>query len=101
MPWKNTMATDHTDGEPPNRGNTIFVNMGCTANNRAALRKIAAVKTGISRAEELLVLTDVASSSLTDMRGLLCSLVPGTYLLQSDAIAQASHCPIFELDDCL
>jgi hypothetical protein len=37
------MATDHTAGEPPNRGSTIFVNMGCTANNNAALRKIAAV----------------------------------------------------------
>jgi hypothetical protein len=37
------MATDHTDGEPPNRGITIFVNIGCTANNNAALRKTVAV----------------------------------------------------------
>jgi hypothetical protein len=37
------MATDHTDAEPPKRGNTIFVNMGCTANSSAALRKIAVV----------------------------------------------------------
>src|SRR6266403_2116555 len=38
------MATDHTDGAPPNRGSTILVNIGCTANNSAALTKIAAMK---------------------------------------------------------
>ena len=35
--------TLHTDGEPPKRGSTILVNMGCTANSSAALRNIAAV----------------------------------------------------------
>src|SRR6516165_7666126 len=36
------MATDHTCGVPPRRGSTILVNIGSTANNNAALRKIAA-----------------------------------------------------------
>src|SRR4051794_4536139 len=48
--WKNTMATDHTEGEPPKRGSTILVNIGCTANSRAAERKIAAPKAGNSSA---------------------------------------------------
>ncbi len=34
-----------TIGVPPNSGSTIFVNIGCTANSSAALRKIADVKT--------------------------------------------------------
>ena len=42
------MATDHTAGAPPSRGSTILVNIGCTANSSAALRKIAAVKTSSS-----------------------------------------------------
>jgi hypothetical protein len=37
------MATDHTAGEPPRRGSTIFVNNGCTENSNSALTKIAAV----------------------------------------------------------
>ena len=37
------MATDHTAGEPPSRGSTIFVNNGCTENSNSALTKIAAV----------------------------------------------------------
>src|SRR5438046_1910771 len=40
--WKNTIATDHTEGEPPSFGSTILVNIGCTANSSAAERKIAA-----------------------------------------------------------
>ena len=52
MLWKNTIATDHTEGEPPSRGSTILVNIGSTANNSAALRKMAA--------------TNVASSALCD-----------------------------------
>src|SRR5882724_6934418 len=43
------MATDHTDGAPPNRGSTILVNIGCTANNSAALTKIAAMKAASER----------------------------------------------------
>jgi hypothetical protein len=39
------MATDHTPGAPPSRGSTILVNIGCTANSSAALRKMDAVKT--------------------------------------------------------
>ena len=38
------MATDHTAGDPPSCGSTILVNIGCTANRSAALRKIAVVK---------------------------------------------------------
>ena len=30
------MAVFQTDGEPPSRGRTIFVNRGCTQNNSAA-----------------------------------------------------------------
>ena len=37
------MATDHTDGEPPSRGSTMRVNIGCTANKRSALTNTAAV----------------------------------------------------------
>src|SRR4051812_16602127 len=51
MVWKNTIATDHTDGEPPKRGSTILVNIGCTANSSAAERKIAAPYTGRSAGE--------------------------------------------------
>jgi len=40
--WKNTMATDHTAGEPPRRDSTILVNIGWTANTSAAERKIVA-----------------------------------------------------------
>jgi hypothetical protein len=36
------MATDHTAGEPPRRGSTILVNIGCTANSSAAERKMVA-----------------------------------------------------------
>src|SRR3954466_1455883 len=43
------MATDHTDGAPPSRGSTILVNIGCTANSSAALRKIAAISVGSSK----------------------------------------------------
>jgi hypothetical protein len=39
------MATDHTDGDPPNRGSTIFVNMGWMPKRRAAERDSVAVKT--------------------------------------------------------
>src|SRR5215475_9372085 len=47
------MATDHTCGAPPNRGSTILVNIGCTANMSAALRKMAPVRAAsISRSEE-------------------------------------------------
>ncbi len=52
MLWKNTIATDHTEGEPPSRGSTILVNIGSIWNNSAALRKMAA--------------TNAASSALWD-----------------------------------
>ena len=42
------MATDHTAGDPPSCGSTILVNIGCTANRSAALRKIAVVKAASS-----------------------------------------------------
>ena len=45
MDWKNTMATDHTAGEPPRMGRIMRVNIGCTANSRKALVKMAAVNT--------------------------------------------------------
>ena len=51
MVWKNTMATDQTDGEPPSRGNTMRVNIGCTANSRSALTNIAAVKIASTRVQ--------------------------------------------------
>jgi len=51
MVWKNTMATDQTDGEPPSRGNTIRVNMGCTANSSSALVNTAAVNIASTRAQ--------------------------------------------------
>src|SRR6516225_2303839 len=51
--WKKTIATDHTCGAPPNRGSTILVNIGCTANMSAALRKMAPVRAAsISRGED-------------------------------------------------
>jgi len=49
MVWKNTMATDHTEGEPPNRGSTKRVNIGCTANSKNALVNTAAVNTARTR----------------------------------------------------
>ncbi len=39
------MATDQTDGEPPSRGRTMRVNIGCTANSKNALVNTAAVNT--------------------------------------------------------
>src|SRR5665213_81406 len=78
------MATDQTDAEPPNRGNTMFVNMGCTANSNAALRKIAAVKSGISKTEELVVSTEASTRSLTDIRVTLL-IRSGGVLLQREA----------------
>ncbi len=42
MVWKNTIATDHTDGEPPSRGSTMRVNIGCTENSSSALVNTAA-----------------------------------------------------------
>ena len=36
------MATDHTVGAPPSCGNTILVNIGCTANSSSADRKSVA-----------------------------------------------------------
>ncbi len=45
------MATDHTDGEPPSRGSTMRVNMGCTANNSSALVNTAAVNTASTMAQ--------------------------------------------------
>src|SRR5918993_4031261 len=45
MDWKKTIATDHTDGEPPRRGRTRRVNIGCTENRSNALAKTAATKT--------------------------------------------------------
>ncbi len=64
------MATDHTCGAPPSRGSTILVNIGCTANKSAALRKIAAVSTGSSglvRAESVtgrsvVLMTDLSAA---------------------------------------
>ena len=44
MDWKNTMATDHTDGEPPSSGSTMRANIGCTPKRSRALRNTAAVK---------------------------------------------------------
>jgi len=41
--WKNTMATDHTDGAPPKRGSTSLVNIGCTMNKSEALSTTAAM----------------------------------------------------------
>src|SRR5580704_860045 len=60
MVWKNTIATDHTEGEPPSRGSTILVNIGSIRNNSAALRKMAA--------------TNVASSAPGDCRVALIEL---------------------------
>src|SRR5258708_4557845 len=48
MVWKNTMATDRAEGEPPSRGSTILVNIGSIWNNSAALRKMAAMKVASS-----------------------------------------------------
>jgi hypothetical protein len=45
MVWKNTMATDQTEGEPPSRGSTMRANIDCTANSRSALVNTAAVNT--------------------------------------------------------
>jgi hypothetical protein len=44
------MATDQTDGAPPKRGSTNFVNIGCTKNKSPALRMIVAVKVMSSNA---------------------------------------------------
>ncbi len=44
------MATDQTDGAPPNRGSTNFVNIGCTRNKSAALRMTVAVNVTSSNA---------------------------------------------------
>jgi len=38
------MAADHTPGEPPSAGSTIFVNIGCRPNSSSAETKAAAAK---------------------------------------------------------
>src|SRR5262245_28016802 len=43
------MATDHTDGAPPKRGSTNFVNIGCTMNKSEALRMMAATNVASSK----------------------------------------------------
>src|SRR4051812_28177925 len=43
MVWKNTIATDQTDVEPPSCGSTMRVNIGWTANNSSALVNTATV----------------------------------------------------------
>jgi hypothetical protein len=50
--WKNTIATDHTEAAPPSCGSTILVNIGCTANNSAALTNIPAMKVGSNNPED-------------------------------------------------
>src|ERR1700681_970087 len=52
MVWKKTIATDHTEGEPPNRGSTILVNIGSIRNNSAALRKMAAMNVASSASSD-------------------------------------------------
>ena len=47
MAWKNTMAVFQTFDAPPRSGSAIFVNKGCTENNRHALTKIDTVNTVI------------------------------------------------------
>jgi hypothetical protein len=44
--WKNTIATDHTEGDPPSNGSAIFVNSGSMENRSSADKKIVAVKSG-------------------------------------------------------
>src|SRR5262249_43943585 len=44
------MATDQTDGAPPKRGSTNFVNIGCTINKSAALRTTVAMNVTSSSA---------------------------------------------------
>ena len=48
-PGKNTIAVFHTAGDPPSRGSTILVNIGCTANNRNALRNSVPAYAGMRR----------------------------------------------------
>jgi len=48
--WNATIATDHTDGEPPSFGSTILVNIGCTTNRSSAETKsVIANSPGASR----------------------------------------------------
>src|ERR1700730_17924294 len=52
MAWKNTIATDHTEGGPPSRGSTILVNIGSIWNSSAALRKMAAMNVASSASRD-------------------------------------------------
>jgi hypothetical protein len=50
------MATDHTDGAPPKRGSTNFVNIGCTMNKSEALRMMGATNVANSKRRAVVAL---------------------------------------------
>src|SRR2546430_11526335 len=56
------MATDHTDGAPPKRGSTNFVNIGCTMNKSEALRMMGATNVASSKRRAVVALGVVAFS---------------------------------------
>src|ERR1700724_3536443 len=73
MVWKNTIAADHTEGEPPSRGSTILVNIGSIWNSSAALRKMAAMNAASNVSRDCtarLILTAAGRSVM------VCFLVP-------------------------
>src|SRR5258708_18384301 len=74
MVWKNTIATDHAEGEPPSRGSTILVNIGSIWNKSAALRKMAAMNVASSAPGDCAVrrIASVAGGSAM-VRVLACS----------------------------
>src|ERR1700681_2390371 len=76
MVWKNTIATDHTDGEPPSRGSTILVNIGSIRNNSAALRKMAAVNVASSTARDCAAGLIVSAAGWSVMARVLALSVP-------------------------
>src|SRR6266567_6252477 len=76
MVWKNTIATDHTEGEPPSRGSTILVNIGSIRNKSAALRNMAAMNVASSASRDCAARLMDSAEGRSAMRRLLALSVP-------------------------
>src|ERR1700681_253627 len=97
MVWKNTMATDHTEGEPPSRGSTILVNIGSIWNSSAALRKMAAMNVASNASRDCATRLMVSAAGRSAMVRVLALSLPLRDLGGHSAFAH----PLFEVPQML
>src|ERR1700722_4663876 len=97
MLWKNTIAADHTEGEPPSRGSTILVNIGSIWNNSAALRKMAAMNVASSASRDCATRLMVSAAGRSAMARVLALYFPLRDLGGQSAFAH----PLFEVPQML